>query len=53
MAAKSSPVCRVLYIEDAKEDQQILKEAISFADLPIELVTAATAPAALKLLSGR
>jgi DNA-binding response OmpR family regulator len=51
LASQSLPVCRVLYIEDTQEDQQILREAINFADVPVELVTAATAASALKLLS--
>ena len=51
MSSKSRRPCRVLYVEDANEDQQILREAISFADVPVELVTTGTASAALQLLS--
>ena len=52
MSTKQRPTCRVLYVEDTREDQQILREAILFADVPVELVTANTAEAALEMLSG-
>jgi len=51
MKTRTSPTCRVLYVEDTREDQQILREAIDFADVPVELITANTAQSALKLLS--
>ena len=52
MTAAQLPTCRVLYVEDSREDQQILREAISFADVPVELAFASTAELALKLLDG-
>lgn len=51
MASQSNPACRVLYIEDTPEDQQILREATKFADVPVELLTATTAEDRLSLLS--
>jgi CheY-like chemotaxis protein len=50
MSANQLPSCRVLYVDDTREDQQILREAISFAVVPVELVTASTAKSALELL---
>jgi CheY-like chemotaxis protein len=49
----SAPVktCHVLYVEDSRQDQQILREAINFAGVPVELVTAPNAEAALQILS--
>ena len=51
MNSTARPTCRLLYVEDAHEDQQILREAIRFADVPVDLITANTAPSALQLLS--
>lgn len=51
MNSSAHPICRVLYVEDAREDQQILREAIGFASVPVELITANTAQSALGLLS--
>jgi len=51
MNSTARPTCRVLYVEDAHEDQQILREAIDFASVPVELVTANNAKSALGLLS--
>ena len=52
MNPTSLPNCRVLYVDDTKEDQQILQEAVHFAGVPVELVTAPTATTAVTLLSG-
>ena len=50
MPSKPLTTCRVLYLEDSVEDQRILLEAIGFAAVAVELVTANNAPAALQLL---
>ena len=51
MSPKTLPLCRVLYVEDAPEDQRLLAEAISFAGVEVHLSTASTADAALTVLA--
>lgn len=53
MPSKEHSKCCVLYVEDTPGDQQILREAITFAAVPVQLVTASTADRALQLLTGR
>ena len=42
--------CRVLYVDDLTEDQRLLREAVSLADVPVQVVCASSGEKALELL---
>ena len=42
--------CRVLYVDDLTEDQRLLTEAVSLAEVPVKVVCASSGEKALEVL---